>query len=59
MSWGQLCISMVTAMVVVVEDMGIHMEELPMEVPTVMPMMQSMETIMDMLMKLLTRRTSM
>ena len=51
---------MVTAMVVVVEDMGIHMQETPVEVVMVMPMMQKMAMLMAekvaMLMKLLTRR---
>lgn len=51
---------MVTAMVVVVEGMGIHMEEPPVGVVMVMPMMQRMAMLMaekmDMLMKLLTRR---
>ena len=50
---------MVTAMVVVVEGMGIHMEELLVEVVMVMPMMQSMAKKMIMFMKLPTKRTSM
>ena len=47
---------MVTVMVVVVE--GIHMEEPPVKVVMVMPMMQRMAEKMDMLMKLPTKRIS-
>ena len=51
---------MVTVMVVVVE--GIHMEEPPVEVVMVMPMMKRMAMLMaekmDTLMKLLTKRIS-